>query len=143
MSRKRQSNRPDRRILGANLLTSEELDRIRLVARYTGAPYHKLHPGDYGLSPPSDPRPSKSVCDDRRPLLKHEAESLLREGIRRGMISQPKPGQLPKYVWAVDDQKQVYEAKTDPLLGSAYHGYRLGDDEYQMRANVLSAWNKR
>ena len=127
----------------ANTLTPAELKRIALVARYGGSPNHKLHPNDYGFDPPNNPRPSKSPCDDLRPIAKKEAAKLLRDGIRKGMISRTEAGQLPKYIWAVDAQGGVYEAKTKPGQEIHYHGYRLGEDERQMRAEVLSEWEKR
>ncbi|HTW71026.1 MAG TPA: hypothetical protein VME47_14140 [Acetobacteraceae bacterium] len=140
---KRQGNRPDRRIVPGNTLAAGELQRIAAAARYGGSALHKLHPGDYEFDPPVNPRPWKSVCDDKRVILKNEAAAMLAEGIRRGMVSQPRPGQLPKYVWAVDASGEVYEAKTTPNQDDLYHGYRLGDDEHQMRAEVLNEWNKR
>lgn len=139
----RQSNRPDRRIVPPNTLTQDELKDIEARARYGGIAYHKLHPGDYGFNPPTSPRPSKSVCDDLRPVLKKDAARLLREGIRKGMVSRPNLGQLPKYIWAVDGNGEVYEAKTDTERADPYHGYRLGDSERRMRAEVLSEWKKR
>jgi len=140
---KRQSNRPDRRICPIGLLTTAELLRIAATARYVGSPNHKLRAGDYGFVPPSNPRASKSLCDDKRALLKSEARDLMMEGIRRGMISRVEPGQFPKYIWAVDNSGEVFEAKTKPGQETDYHGYRLGDDERQMRAEVLKEWNSR
>ena len=140
---KRQSNRPDRRLCPAGLLNTAELARIAATARYTGSANHKLHAGDYGFVPPSNPRASKSVCDDKRTILKAEARALFLEGIRRGMISRVESGQLPKYIWAVDEFDEVYEAKTKPGQETDYHGYRLGADERQMRADVLKEWNSR
>lgn len=34
-----------------------------LDVRYSGNPEHKRNPGDYGLDPPSAPRPGKTLCD--------------------------------------------------------------------------------
>lgn len=59
------------------------------------------------------------------------------------MVSPFEPGQFPKYVWAVDAEGEIYEAKTKPDRQTAYHGYRLGEDERQMRAEVLREWNRR
>jgi hypothetical protein len=140
---KRQSNRPDRRIAPISTFDSHERSRIAKVARYVGSANHKLSPGDYGFFPPANPRPSKSLCDDCRKLLLAEAARLLNSGILKGMMSSPGLGQLPKYIWAVDANGQVYEAKTKPGQDVTYHGYRLGDDERQMRAYVLIEWNKR
>lgn len=140
---RRHGNRADRRIVPADALAPEELARIASLAQYGGSANHKLHPGDYGFVPPTNPRPSKSPCDFLRPVLKREAAKLLREGIQRGMVSRFQPGQLPKYVWAVDEHGEVYEAKTKPGQEVVYHGYRLGDDERQMRTEVRSEWKKR
>ncbi len=140
---KRQSNRPDRRLCSVGLLDASELARIAATARYGGSANHNLHAGDYGFVPPSNPRASKSLCDDKRTILKSEAQALMMEGIRRGMISRVESGQLPKYIWAVDEFGEVFEAKTKPGQETEYHGYRLGDDERQMRAEVLKEWNSR
>ena len=58
------------------------------------------------------------------------------------MVSRFDPGGSPKYVWAVDGDDEVYEAKTKPP-DTAYHGYRLGDDEEGMRRWVRDEWEKR
>jgi hypothetical protein len=143
MTKSRQGTSPGRRILPANTLSDEELRRIAQATSYSATPYHKLHPGDYGFDPPVSPRPSESPCDDKRIVLRSEAAALLAQGIRKGMISRPRPGGLPKYVWAVDENGDVYEAKTKPEQKTHYHGYRLGEDEQAMQAYVLSEWNKR
>ena len=44
-----------------------------------------------------------------------------------------------KYVWSVDSNEEIYEAKIG--LGG-YHGYRLGEDD-AMRKVVLEAWKIR
>ena len=57
------------------------------------------------------------------------------------MVSSHVVGDWPKYVWAVDDAGEVYEAK----LGhdqTRYHGYRLGKDD-AMQGRVVSEWSKR
>jgi len=53
------------------------------------------------------------------------------------------PGGVPKYVWAVDAEGEVYEAKTAPNSETAYHGYRLGDDDADMRQLVRKEWRRR
>lgn len=40
---------------------------LKILARragYGGNPAHKRNPGDFGLPPPSDPRPFKTLCDE-------------------------------------------------------------------------------
>ena len=89
-----------------------------------------------------DPRPSKSVCDEFGPVLRDQAIELFRRGVAASMISPFEPGSTPKYVWVVDDAGEVYEAKTKPP-DIVYHGYRLGDDERDMRRYILAEWRRR
>ena len=58
------------------------------------------------------------------------------------MVSAFDPDGSPKYVWAVDGDGEVYEAKTKPP-DMVYHGYRLGDNEEAMRRHIRDEWNKR
>ncbi len=50
---------------------------------------------------------------------------------------------VPKYIWAVDEAGEVYEAKTRPERETEYHGYRLGEDDRYMRERVLKEWRRR
>lgn len=142
-TRTRQGNRPERRILPPEATSIALRDALKEGLRYGGSANHKLRPGDYGLVPTHNPRPSKSACDELRPVLLAEARTLFKRGIALGMISRLGEDGLPKYVWAVDRLGEVYEAKTKPGRNEPYHGYRLGDDERAMRRYVLDEWNKR
>jgi len=93
--------------------------------------------------PSHNPRPSKSPCDDLRPVQLSEAGSLFRQGIALGMVSRFEEGGAPKYVWAVDEFGEVYEAKTKSDHEHAYHGYRLSDDDRAMRRHVIEEWRRR
>ena len=139
---KRQSNRIQRRIVSKDAIDPEILGRYANQARYTGSPHHKRHPADYGFHPPVSPRLTKSLCDGSRRMPLAEAQALFREGIQRGMISACIEGELPKYVWAMDEQGHVYEAKRGGD-GSEYHGYELGDDDGDMKRLVVKEWNSR
>jgi hypothetical protein len=139
---KRQGIRPDRRVAPAGSISGETLATLAQRLRYKGISTHKLHPGNYGLVPPVNPRPCKSPCDDMRSILSQEAEDLFRAGLLAGMVSSFEPGSLPKYVWALDTDGEVYEAKTKPP-DMEYHGYRLGDDERDMRRYIRAEWRKR
>lgn len=139
--RKREGNRPDRRIAPNGFMSEAEQRALAARIRYGGSASHKLRPGDYGFVPSHNPRASKSVCDDLRPILLLEASTLFERGIALGMVSRFEAGQLPKYVWAVDDTGEVYEAKTN--RDSEYHSYRLGDDERDMRSLVRAEWRRR
>lgn len=137
-------NNPKRRIAKFGFLSPRELDELASAARYQGSPHHKTRPADYGFEPPVAPRPSKSVCDGKRVIQSDEAQELLCAGIRLGMVSSHRSyrqGEWPKYVWAVDESGEAYEAK----LGHdqrRYHGYRLAEDD-RMREWVLAEWSKR
>jgi hypothetical protein len=137
--RARQGNNPKRRIAPSDRL--ELAAREALAARlvYVGSSYHKLRPGDYSFHPPVSPRPWKSVCDGRRIILKDEAARLFRAGIMNGMFSNLSDDGMPKYVWAVDADGEVYEAKTGI---EGYHGYRL-EEEDDFRAFAQKEWEKR
>lgn len=140
---KRQSNRPDRRVAPADSYAADELAELAAKVRYVGNGNHKLRPGDYGFVPPYNPRPSKSPCDEVRRILREEASELFRRGIAQGMVSKFTSDGVPKYVWAVDENEEVYEAKTKPEREVDYHGYRIGDDEKDMRRYILEEWRKR
>ncbi len=140
---KREGNRPDRRIAGVESTDEAARDELLDKLSYVGSALHKLHPGNYGFQPPQNPRPSKSPCDAKRSVLLEEASELFRRGIELGMVSTFTKGGVPKYVWSVDADGEVYEAKTRPERETEYHGYRIGPDEPQMRDYVLKEWRRR
>jgi hypothetical protein len=106
---------------------------------YVGSALHKRHPADYGFQPPVNPRPWKSLCDAKRVILKAEAEALLRQGVVLGLFSDFPDDGAPKYIWSVDAEGEVYEAKID---SNGYHGYRLEKDD-DFRPLVLKEWTRR
>ena len=59
------------------------------------------------------------------------------------MVSRFSGDGVPKYVWAVDSGGEPYEAKTKPEREREYHGYRIGDNEKEMRRYVVDEWRKR
>jgi hypothetical protein len=141
--RKREGNRPSRRIAADAAVDQAARDRLLGTLRYVGSALHKLHPGNYGFQPPQNPRPSKTPCDAQRSVLLEEASALFARGIELGFVSPFAEGGVPKYVWAVDEAGEVYEAKTRPERETEYHGYRIGPDEPEMRAYVLKEWRRR
>lgn len=138
-ARKRQAITPKRRILPQGGLTGDNCSKLVAKLRYVGSANHKSRPGDYGFHPAANPRPWKSICDGARTILKDEAQSLLEEGARRGLVSKLEFDGLPKYVWSVDEHGEAYEAK---LGNGGYHGYRL-ENEDPMRKTVLKEWRDR
>ena len=135
----RAGNRPDRRVEPKGTYTDRWLGELLKRITYEGAGYHKLNGADYGFVPSVNPRPHKSVCDADGPILKAHAEKLFASGIRKGMISHSSTDGVPKYVWAVEG-KDVYEAKIGSQ--SVYHGYKIGDDEEDVRAYIVDQWGK-
>ena len=110
-------------------------------ARYVGSALHKKNVTDYGF--PASPRLDKSLCDDIRVIRKSEAIELFRAGIACGMVSSYLINGLPKYVWAVDKQDEVYESKLS--RGTAdYHGYRLSEEkDRDIKILVAREWEAR
>ncbi|WP_313231075.1 hypothetical protein [Sphingobium yanoikuyae] len=139
----RLGNQPNRRLVAAGTYDEETLSDLIKRVRYVGSSIHKLKPADYGFVPPTNPRPSKSPCDDLRIVKLAEAQALLTAGIKAGMTSAFDSDSVPKYVWVVDEDYQVYEAKTKPGQETDYHGYRLGEDEQTMRKLILKEWEAR
>lgn len=140
---KRQGNRPDRRVVPTGSLSPQEIEELAARVGCAGSGLQKLRPGDYGFVPSHNPRPSTSPCDEIRTVLRDEAAQLFRRGIEIGMVSRPDRGGVPKYVWAVDGDNEVYEAETKPEREVEYHGYRIGDDELDVRRYVLDEWEQR
>ncbi|MFD2182227.1 hypothetical protein [Rhodoplanes azumiensis] len=137
----RPGNNPKRRIAPAELLGKEARADLAERAKYVGSGHHKRYPADYGLER-TNPRPTKSLCDLVKTVKLAEAGALMRKGLMCGMISDVRLGEFPKYVWSVDEDGEVYEAKTDPMTPGVYHGYRL-EEEDDMRRLVESVWKKR
>ncbi|MDD4887063.1 MAG: hypothetical protein PHO64_09085 [Thiomonas sp.] len=108
-------------------------------ARYGGNPEHKKTPGDFGLTPPSDPRQGKSLCDAAKIFKRDEAEKLLREGLRNGLVSDRMAGEWPKNVWSVTEDGLAMEAQLEnPDLGS-YHGYPMPETD-PLSLEVIRRW---
>ena len=139
----RQGNNPKRRIVPRDALDPEDLGRLAREAHYVGSAHHKSKPADYRFTPPVSPRPNKSLCDGRRIVGKEEAKALFRQGLLRGMVSRYPENGFPKYVWAVDQDGEVYEAKAGGD-GRSYHGYALNAaGERDLCRWVITEWNAR
>jgi hypothetical protein len=126
MNRRRTGN-PKRRLRDAPALPQrqKELEEIAQRAIYAGNPVHKRNPGDFGLTPPSRPRPDKTLCDGAGVFERAVAQALLTEGIRRGLISVQERNGWPQNVWAVTNDGFPLEATLENAETGAYHGYPL------------------
>lgn len=125
----REGNNPKRRIAPAGHLAVERRQQLAEEVVYVGSGHHKRFPADYGFNPPTSPRPSKSLCDGLRIILKAEAQALLKAGVENGMVSAHEFSGFPKFIWSVDAKNEVYEAKTDQNNPGIYHGYRLEEED--------------
>ncbi|OWQ86975.1 hypothetical protein CDN99_19960 [Roseateles aquatilis] len=122
-------------------LRQQELERLAERARYGGNPEHERNPGDFGLTPPSGPRPGKSLCDAVRVFKRAEAEQLLRQGFKRGLVSDRRDGVWPKNVWSMTADGMPLEAQVEnPELGT-YHGYPMPESD-PMHAEVVKRWGE-
>lgn len=127
----RRTFNPKRRIRPAP--ESDELKRILETlankASYGGNPEHKKNPGDFGLSPPTIPRQYKSYCDDAGVLSKAEAQRLLREGMRKGLVSVRESNGWPQNVWAMTNDGIPLEAMLENPVKGIYHGYPMPEED--------------
>ena len=138
MIRRRQRFNPKRRLQQG--LDADELITLARRVRYTGSPYHKRNPGDFGLTPPSQPRPDRTLCDETGITTRAEALRLLREGIERGLISVKTRGDFPQNVWAVTNEGVPLEAQLENQVQGTYHGYPMPSAD-DFREQVLELWN--
>jgi hypothetical protein len=70
---------PKRRPLTPDANELARLSALAKVVTYGGNPEHKRNPGDFGLTPPSDPRRAKSLCDAANIFSRTVAHSLLQK----------------------------------------------------------------
>lgn len=138
--KKRTSFNPKRRLQAVSEFSNEQWEQ----ADYGGNPEHKRNPGDFGLTPPADPRPHKSLCDDANITSRQQAKALLLEGLNKGLVSQRKAPSSgwPQNVWAVTEEGIPLEAQLEnPTLGT-YHGYPMPEED-PMARKILEEWRKR
>jgi len=142
LRRRRNTFNPKRKILSLQEWTAERRDRLLQTFAYGGNPEHKVRPGDYGLTPPCNPRPGKTLCDAEREFPRAHAESLLRQGLLRGMVSRNQHNGWPQNVWAVSESGEPFEAQLENRINGTYHGYPMpkADD---FRSLVIEEWGRR
>lgn len=140
MSASRYRYNPKRRIVSP-CPTKAALDDLAERVRYVGSPYHKRNPGNFGLSPPAQPRPDKTLCDSASIYELQEAERWLVAGIKRGLISVNGRAGYPTNVWAVTDTGIVLEAASSGGTPGTYHGYPLFEPD-PFRELVLQRWQQ-
>jgi hypothetical protein len=140
MTLKKRTFNPKRRIC-----TREEFDLLQRAlpelvknVRYGGNPEHKRNAGDFGLTPPSNPRPGKTLCDEVQIFSRAQALRLLRQGLSRGMVSSQIRNGWPQNVWAVTERGEPLEAQREN--DGIYHGYPMPASD-PFREEVLKRWH--
>jgi hypothetical protein len=116
-----------------------DLTRWAAEVRYGGNPEHKRNPGDFGLIPPSSPRPDKTLCDRAGILRRADALDLLREGIRHGLVSAQTRNGYPQNIWAVTQERVPLEAQLENPANGTYHGYPMPTED-PFREKVIAKW---
>ncbi|MGQ0664986.1 MAG: hypothetical protein ACT4P2_15675 [Pseudomonadota bacterium] len=142
--RKRKTPNPKRRLRVVPLSADDPRVLAELAARvrYGGNPEHKCNPGDFDLSPSSQPRPGKTLCDDAKVFRRVLAIELLRTGVCHGLVSVQMRNGWPQNVWAVVENGVPLEAMLENPEMGVYHGYpMLADDP--LRDEVLVRWKAR
>jgi hypothetical protein len=138
--RKRKTYNPKRRVCGEEQVNP----RLRTLQglgepRYSGNPEHKRNPGDFGLDPPSLPRPSKTLCDAAGIFSRAEALALLQAGLSKGLFSVQDRGGWPQNVWAVTTDGQPLEAQLEG--NGTYHGYPMPQED-PLCDEILDRWDR-
>ena len=126
--------------------TPEHLEHFRQLSTlivYKGNPAHKKNPGDFGLTPPSGARLGKSLCDEVGIFSRHEAQALLREGMKLGLVSLQERNGFPQNIWMVLKKENAFyplEAQLENAEQGQYHGYPLqkSDPFYD---EILTKWS--
>ena len=129
---------PKRRLAAANSLPMEARNELAQAVIYTGNPEHKRNPGDFGLTPPAQPRRGKTLCDGASIFKRNDALRYLRDGLKRGAVSEQSIAGWPSIIWAVTDDGIPLEAQRDGE--GSYHGYPMPPED-PMAAEVKKFWN--
>ncbi|HOJ04258.1 MAG TPA: hypothetical protein PK916_09670 [Bacteroidota bacterium] len=137
MISKRKSYNPKRAI--STRPVEADLSRWSQSVEYGGNPEHKKNPGDFGLTPPASPRPDKTLCDGVGIFDRATALRLLREGVRRGLVSEQMRQGYPQNIWAVTSDGVAMEAQLENAGTGTYHGYPLQEKD-PFRGIVLHHW---
>jgi hypothetical protein len=134
---KRRTFNPKRQI--ASGLLQAELERLAAAVHYGGNPEHKRNPGNFGLTPPASPRRHKTLCDEAGIFDRDQVLKLLQQGIRLGLISEPRGADFPQNVWAVSLEGVPLEAQLENAANGTYHGYPMPEED-PFREIIISRW---
>jgi hypothetical protein len=99
----------------------------------------KKNPGDFGLTPPASPRRDKTLCDGVNIFQKAVALKLLKEGVRRSLVSEQTRNGYPQNIWAVTADGVPLEAQLENPGNGTYHGYPMPEND-AFRDKVIEKW---
>ena len=139
VSRRRKFNSKRRLHKG---LDKARANTIAQSIAYRGSPHHKRVPGDFGFTPPSSPRPGKTLCDGVGIFQVRVANRLLRKGAECGLVSNDADQGFPRYIWVVTENGDVLEARCDNPKQGMYHGYPLEHND-PMSDMVIRRWKEK
>jgi hypothetical protein len=125
-----------------NNCESSHLESLSKMISYGGNPEHKRNPGDFGLTPPSQSRSHKSLCDIAKIFSKDEAIRLLKAGVEKGLISVCESNGFPQNIWSVSNDGYPLEAQLENPDKGIYHGYPIPEED-PFREQVLAYWEKK
>jgi hypothetical protein len=142
----KRSKRPKRLKFNPKPALSKTPDLTHLAplaskVRYGGKPEHKRNPGDFNLNPPAAPSLDKTLCDEAGILKKGTAIELLREGLRRGLVSAQQRQGWPKRVWALHGDIAMEAIEENPGHG-VYHGYPVSARQRDLIDAINKRWAK-
>jgi hypothetical protein len=123
----RESFNPKGALHDAAMLSPAQVDYWAEAARYSGNPEHKRNPGDFGLTPPAAARIGKTLCDKVGIFSRNTALDLLREGLRRGLVSRQQRDGWPQNVWAITPAGEPLEAQLEG--DGVYHGCPMPEND--------------
>ena len=142
MRRRNGQFNPKRKMVKLENCDFKSLAKLASQAKYGGNPEHKRSPGDFGLTPPSGPRPGKSLCDSVKVFTRQEALQLLKKGIENGLVSEFYKGQWPQNVWSVMEDGTPLEAQLESAEQGTYHGYPMQPED-PFCEEVIKQWRIR
>jgi len=130
---------PKRKIKKLTLSELPYYSELAEKVRYGGNPEHKMNPGDFGLTPPSDPRPGKSLCDVVKIFSIKIALERLKAGLQKGLVSERCKGEWPQNIWSVTDNGFALEAQLENPETGTYHGYPMPESD-PFAAEIIKQW---
>ena len=106
----------------------------------TGSAFHKARPNDFGLTPPTNPRPDKTLCDEADIFEKATARALFTAAIAGGLVSEKDGADgFPKQLWVVNEGR-VYELMYGGSKTGRYHGYPIRNSD-PLADQVRARWS--